>query len=221
MNDPVKLCEIIAVRHGQTVSNASATIQGQSCDSPLDELGTSQIEAIGRRLASEHIDAVYSSDLGRAMQSSRIITGHLRSKHDIQPVSELREWNLGLLEGHNYHEMLRQHPELAHVFGDGNEDVSVPGGESHAQFFSRVSGFLDRIAKENRGRRILVVTHAGAIACMFRHVVGKVDPRNKAPRAANASYSKFIGFDGGSWQMVCWNDCSHLHDIKQNESKAY
>ena len=62
----------IVVRHGETHWNVEMRIQGQH-DSPLTENGIAQAEALAGRLAAERIDALISSDLGRAMQTARVV----------------------------------------------------------------------------------------------------------------------------------------------------
>jgi lipoprotein-releasing system permease protein len=57
---------LITVRHGETEWNVSGREMGH-LDSPLTALGRSQAEAIARRLSALSIDALYSSDLGRAL----------------------------------------------------------------------------------------------------------------------------------------------------------
>src|SRR5579859_4006676 len=60
---------ILLARHGETVFNVEGRWQGQS-DSPLTERGLLQARELGRALSAEPIVAVYSSDLGRALQTA-------------------------------------------------------------------------------------------------------------------------------------------------------
>src|SRR5207248_10883393 len=60
---------ILLARHGETVFNVEGRWQGQS-DSPLTERGLAQARELARALADEPIAAVYSSDLGRAVDTA-------------------------------------------------------------------------------------------------------------------------------------------------------
>ena len=56
---------IILLRHGVTVDNQSAVIQGQT-DGQLTELGREQARATGRYLSEQNIGRAVTSDLARA-----------------------------------------------------------------------------------------------------------------------------------------------------------
>ncbi len=55
---------IFLIRHGETLGNASGTVQLP--DSPLSPRGLAQAERLARRLQSERISAILSSDFARA-----------------------------------------------------------------------------------------------------------------------------------------------------------
>ena len=60
---------ILLARHGETVFNVERRYQGQS-DSPLTERGVEQARQLARMLRDEPVGAVYSSDLGRALETA-------------------------------------------------------------------------------------------------------------------------------------------------------
>ena len=61
--------QLIIVRHGETEWNIKSIRQG-NLDSRLTEKGMAQAKALAQRLAREHFTALYSSDLGRAVQTA-------------------------------------------------------------------------------------------------------------------------------------------------------
>ncbi|AVK63629.1 histidine phosphatase family protein [Lactobacillus sp. CBA3606] len=86
------------VRHGQTNLNAANRLQG-IYDSKLTANGVRSAQQLARMLASVPFDAAYTSDLGRAQQTTRIITAlHPELKKPTIDVG-LREFNFGGLEG--------------------------------------------------------------------------------------------------------------------------
>ena len=64
--------EFYIVRHGETAANSRNVVQGQN-DVPLNETGLAQAARLAERLKAVHFDAVYASDLSRAMRTARII----------------------------------------------------------------------------------------------------------------------------------------------------
>ena len=82
------MTKIIIVRHGESKTNELGILVGQG-DFPLTDLGLAQAEQTADALAEEQIDAVYSSDLMRAMQTA---TPHAtRRGLAVIPDKDLRE----------------------------------------------------------------------------------------------------------------------------------
>ena len=59
-------------RHGETVFNLERRYQGQS-DSPLTARGVAQARELAHALQGEPVAAVYSSDLGRALETALVM----------------------------------------------------------------------------------------------------------------------------------------------------
>ena len=66
MMDATGACELVAIRHGETVWNTQGLQQGQ-LNSDLTDLGRAQARALADRLTGGQFDSLYSSDLGRAV----------------------------------------------------------------------------------------------------------------------------------------------------------
>ena len=138
----------------------------------------------------------------------------------VLPQPALREWNLGALQGRKWNELADQHPEIMEAFKSEIGDVMVPGGESRFDFYHRVANCLDEMTECFSGKKILLITHGGVLKAMFRHVVGPVAEGARLPLTSNASVSSFRHIDG-SWQLISWNDVSHLCDLGKNESVVF
>ncbi len=212
------VCEFVVVRHGQTEANISGVLQGQ-LDTPLDATGIAQAEAIAERLKNDSFDMVFSSDLGRTMNTAEIILKY-HPELTIHPVTQLREWNLGDLQSKPYSLLKIQYPEIMAAFKTSPDDLVVPNGESLAEFQKRVSDFMNELANEYPGKRLLLVSHGGATQRMFRHVVGPVATGNITPLCANSSLSVFRHSPSG-WQLITWNDTAHLAMIKTHDTLTF
>jgi phosphoribosylformylglycinamidine cyclo-ligase len=80
MNAPeARPLELWLVRHGETTWNAEGRWQGQA-DAPLTERGREQARRLARRLAGQRFDAVYASDLGRALETAEVVAAELEGR---------------------------------------------------------------------------------------------------------------------------------------------
>ena len=121
------LTHIILVRHGETLWNLEGRRQGQA-DSPLTPLGIAQAQAIAERLADEPVDALYSSDLTRAL----VTAGHVGAACGLPVIADarLREKSFGVLEGLQYAEVQAKYPEVSAQVERKSPDYVPPGGEA-------------------------------------------------------------------------------------------
>ena len=216
MDDNV--CELVVVRHGQTVANRTGVLQGQ-LDTPLDDCGIMQAQAIAERLKDTRFDAAYSSDLMRTMFTAQTIAAHHRNLQ-IMPAPALREWHLGVLQGMSYDDLRIQYPEILDGFKRDAVIPEIPGGESQSEFQQRISDFMDLTAEKHPGKRILLVSHGGAIQRMFSHVTGALNPENIRPLCGNTALSIFQKRPAG-WQLITWNDTCHLAGTGQHATLTF
>ena len=121
------MSRLLLARHGDTELNSARRFQGHS-DVELSAAGYRQVESLRDRLVNEKIDAIYSSDLRRALVTAETIA----SKHqlDVMACPELREINYGKLERLTFDEISRLYPEVAELFGDRSLELKFPDGES-------------------------------------------------------------------------------------------
>src|ERR1700730_9268316 len=118
--------QVIIVRHGQTEWNLKGVRQGH-LDSPLTDRGVAQAKALGERLAREKFTALYSSDLGRAVQTAQMIaavTGHV-----IITDERLRERHLGIFQGLSGDEIRERFPEEHRLHRTVGPIYVIPGRE--------------------------------------------------------------------------------------------
>jgi len=196
----------VLVRHGETQWNVEQRIQGQG-DSPLTAAGIEQARAIGKRLAGEHFGRLVASDLGRAMQTAREIAALTR--HAVTPDARFRERHFGAGEGITYAEIDTRYPGAFSRVREVDPDFAIPDGESRRQFHERVVQGLEALAHEHRGEALVVVTHGGVLATLYRHVHGiDLSVPHSVP-ILNASYNALM-HDGEAFRIDAWADIDHL-----------
>lgn len=146
------------VRHGQSEWNVIGRLQGQTAHPELTTLGREQAQHAATELVRrvKQPAALWSSDLARAVQTARIIGEHLGLP--VQLDAALREQALGSIEG-TLTSMLRaqEPPPGVHV-----GDVRWGGGESTADVYERVGGFLGR-ELPSAPAHVILVSHGDTI----------------------------------------------------------
>jgi 2,3-bisphosphoglycerate-dependent phosphoglycerate mutase len=198
--------QVIIVRHGETEWNIKSIRQG-NLDSRLTEKGIAQAKALAQRLTREHFTALYSSDLGRAVQTAEEVASV--TGHEIITDPRLRERHLGIFQGLSGEEIKQKHPEEYKLHRSLGPDYVIPGGESVKQQVERNIAYLNEIGSKHLGETIVVVTHGGVISGLFRHTFSI--PFN-APRRfefTNAGLNIFA-YEEGNWFLLTWGDVSHL-----------
>jgi probable phosphoglycerate mutase len=198
--------QVIIVRHGETEWNLKLIRQGH-LDSPLTARGFAQARALAERLALERFSKIYSSDLGRAVQTAQTIAAV--TGHEILTDARLRERHLGIFQGLSGDEIRANFPNEYQLHRTLGPTYVIPGGESVEQQLERNIVYLTELAEKHAGESIVVVTHGGVLSGLFRHTFSI--PYN-APRRfefTNAGLNTFI-FEQGNWFLQTWGDVSHL-----------
>ena len=197
---------LVLVRHGETAWNAEGRIQGH-LDIPLNDIGIAQANAVGRRLRSEHFDAIYSSDLIRAYQTaSPVVTN---PEIDIIRDRRLRERHLGVLQGMTGDEAATSQPEAWKAFKSREADLKLAGGESLGEFSRRVVECVEDILDRCAGSRVLIVTHGGVLDAAYRHAIGMPLWASRDFPIYNASVN-ILSHGRHGWRIDSWGDVSHL-----------
>src|SRR5574341_35572 len=198
--------QVIIVRHGQTEWNIKGIRQGH-LDSPLTRHGLAQAKALGQRLAREKFSVLYSSDLGRAVETAKeivTVTGH-----QVVTDARLRERHLGIFQGLNADEINEIYPEERRLMRTSGPGYVIPCGESMIQQVERNVAFLDSLAVRHAGETIVVVTHGGVVSGFFRHTLAIPLDAPRRFEFVNAGLNVFAHEDG-NWMLLTWGDVSHL-----------
>lgn len=198
---------LIPVRHGETEWNVRKIEMGQ-LDSPLTSRGVRQAEALAERLNGIPFTQLYSSDLGRAVQTSDIISARCRNI-TVRLDPNLRERNMGVFQGLTIDEIRAKYPkERAECERTGFYDV-IPGGETAQQRSDRSLKAFTAIAELHPAETVVVVTHGGVLTG-FLEAILKI-PFGFGPRfkKQNAAFNAFEYIDA-KWSLQTWNDFSHL-----------
>ena len=198
---------LILVRHGYSTSNASGTYTGQ-LDAPLNEIGFAQAAQLADHLCKTYkIDAVYVSDLSRAVETARPTAECLGLEMHLE--RELRELDTGKWTGVPYAEVQER---FAAELAAYRQSIDAPctGGECIRDGCKRLLGCIDRIAKKENGKTVLICSHA--LCCrLFAALADTASVEgirgNGAP--PNASFSVYE-YENGAVRAILKHYTNHL-----------
>ena len=198
--------KLLLTRHGQTDWNIAGRYQGQS-DVPLNQTGQTQAAQIAKRLSTETIHAIYTSDLSRAANTAQAIADF--HQLEIKKDSRLRELSFGDWEGMTYKEMSAHSPDLFSKWMTDSMNISTPNGETLAQLAARVKSAFDQIKDDHKDQTVLVVSHSGALQSLLAVTLGVDLNRYWQFRVSQASLSELI-VQEDAVILNLLNDVSHF-----------
>lgn len=140
--------DVVFETHALTTDNAAGVATGWR-DGELSAQGRVLAADLGRRRREDGVDAVFSSDLRRAVETVRI--AFAGSAIPVHLEWRLRECDYGELNGMPVSRLEAERPSRVHE--------PFPGGESYEDVVRRVAGFLAELASTWNGRRVLLVGH--------------------------------------------------------------
>ena len=199
------------VRHGRTVWNLEGRFQGASGDSPLLSESIDTLKQLGQHLKKIHFDTIYSSDLPRAVKSAEIIQSQLQSPCPLKSIPNLREWQLGKLEGLKIATLNAIYPQQIKAFRSNlaQFDTRMFEAESLYSTTQRTIQFIKSL-KESPAERILIVGHGANLTASLRTLLGYKEAHlRKDGGLANASLTVLETDDFETFTLERWNDTSY------------
>ena len=194
------------MRHGYTALNSAERYWGRT-DVELSTDGLRQAERLRDRLATEKIDAIYSSNLKRALVTAETITS--RHRLEVITCAEMDEMNFGELEGMTFDDIHRLHPEVVKLWRRGDPKLKFPGGESLEEFNRRVTQFAARLKEHAPQETILIVAHSGSLRSLMCHLMDIELKRRWQFRLGFASLTILETYPQGAILHLL-NEVSHL-----------
>ncbi|PIN74083.1 histidine phosphatase family protein [Candidatus Woesearchaeota archaeon CG10_big_fil_rev_8_21_14_0_10_45_16] len=158
---------LIITRHGETEENVKGILQGQLLPGKLTERGKEQARKVAARFKDEKIDAIYTSDLARAIDTAREIAKY----HPDTPfyiVEELRERDFGSQNGRLKSEIGKEYAE----------DV-----ESYQVLQVRTKKIIDEAYNKFPDGTVVFVAHGATNRSLISNIIRK--PEDEIARLDN------------------------------------
>ena len=199
---------LLFIRHAQTEWNIQRRFQGHG-DSPITEEGQEQLQRLKSRLAGLEFDVVYSSDLRRTMETSKMLSGKQRVEEP-----RLRERGVGILEGLNLEQIMAEHAEAFRAFRSGDKDHQIEGGESLQIALNRAWTFLEEMPEKHPGAELAAVSHAGLIRLICKQILGLALDAPNFFQIPNTSLTQLVfSPKDRSWSLEYLADTTHLQPV--------
>ncbi len=147
--------------HGTTTDNEQHISSGWS-DVDLSPLGVKQSEELTEQTKDKNFDAVFTSDLIRAVHSAEITWG---DKYKIIQDPRLRECNYGDYNGKS--------SDIVEPLQEQSFQNPMPNGESYDMVKERINDFLTDLKKDYDGKHIAIVAHKApqlALDVLFKNL---------------------------------------------------
>ena len=203
--------KIYFVRHGETEWNVKKIFQGVK-DSPLTSLGKEQAKKLKNRLNQLDFDCFYSSPLGRAKETLRILTED-RKNITLGEIENFREIDMGEMEGVPRDDFERKYTvQFNNLWYNGKDyDPSEYKGENFQEVMDRVKKGLDfLVTNHKKDDKILVVSHGIALeaifACINNEGVENFSER-KVPENTSLTIVEYID---NQFKILDFSNTSHL-----------
>ncbi len=203
------MLRLLLVRHGETLWNREWRIQGHQ-DVPLSPDGVEQARRLARRLASERLTAVWSSDLGRARETAEIIA----DPHGLQVVATplLREVNMGQWESLTGEEIMAAHGEEVWLrFRQDSIAHRPPDAEPWESAYARLLEALAAVREAHAEGTVVLVGHGGTLRCILCEALGAPLASMRCIHLDNASLS-IVELTPDRTAVRLLNDTGHLRD---------
>jgi 2,3-bisphosphoglycerate-dependent phosphoglycerate mutase len=212
--------KLYLVRHGQSAGNAEGRFGGHS-PTPLSKLGVQQAKLTAQSLAKENIDAIYTSDLHRAVQTAEPLAKLLDLP--IIKTSAFRERHVGVLEGLTFDESKEAFPKDYYALVNRNIHHVITKGESYRHLLRRATNELREILRNHQGEKVVIYSHTGAICFLTLHLIGAINRYTKQTPwlvTSNCGINRFEIRGRNNIRVLAINDTRHLLQITGNDSFA-
>jgi len=202
-----KVMDIYLVRHGQTEWNEERRYQGWK-NSNLTAKGREDSKELAQSLAHTKFDQIYSSPLGRAMETARYIK--MGRELEIIPYDPFKEMNFGEWEGMLDKDVKVLYPEEHFNFWNKPHLFKPFGGETFSGLRDRVRSGLTELVGTAQGEKIIVVTHTFVIKSILSIVKDYTIDEFWSPPFLHSTCLTVLRVEDEEMDTIVEGDISHL-----------
>ncbi|NQV97884.1 MAG: histidine phosphatase family protein [Acidimicrobiaceae bacterium] len=193
--------ELILVRHGLPLRREA--VDGPA-DPELSDEGYDQASRLAKYLATESINAIYSSPMQRAMQTADPLSKKIGIP--ISVVDEIAEFDRLSNEYIPIEELRAANDPRWHKLVAGEWDSE---SDTFEEFRNRVVSSIETLVNSHASQRIVIVCHGGVINQYLSHVLG-ISTERGFFYPHYTSIHRVIASQSGLRSLVTLNETAHL-----------
>ncbi|MCM1022698.1 MAG: bifunctional histidine phosphatase family protein/GNAT family N-acetyltransferase [Prevotella sp.] len=201
------MTKIYLVRHAEAMGNVEEFFQGRT-DCEVSPRGEKQLECVAEFFKDIPIESIYSSPLKRTVATAEAV-----NKYRNLPIitdEGLIEINGGVWEGKPWAELPQRYPAEYDLWKNRMEDFYIEGGEKMTEVFARMKKTVDKIAVQNDGRTIAVVSHGCALRNFLCYAMGRPISSLKDVGWSDNTAVSLVEYDCGVPRIIFKNSNGHL-----------
>lgn len=193
--------ELVLVRHGLPIRRE---VTEGPADPELSAEGHDQSARLAKYLATESIDAIYSSPMKRAMQTAEPLSKKISLPISI--VDDVAEFDRLSNEYIPIEELRAANDDRWHKLVAGEWDSE---SDTLDEFRSRVITSIEKIISQHASQRIVITCHGGVINQYLAHILGlKTERGFFYPQYT--SIHRVIAAQNGLRSIASLNEIAHL-----------
>lgn len=199
---------VYIIRHAEAEGNIYRRCHG-IYDSLLTPRAYQQLPCLAKRFESVPLAAVYASPLFRARTTAKAVAEPHGLSVELR--NDLHEIDMGDWEDLPWAELPHAWPEQYAKWCSRPWEAAPPHGETVMQAGERMLNEVRRLAQENAGKSIAVVTHGSAIRGALTLAYGfPPEKMNEIGWGDNTCVARLDFDENGNIDIVYENDASHL-----------
>lgn len=190
---------LFVARHGDAEYSVAARVMSDE-GGHLSPRGRGQVEALADSLRDEHLAAVASSTLSRAVESAEVAARRLDLTHSA--LAGLDEIGVGDCAGRPYGDSCYLGPYDRWAAGD--LDARICGGEDGHEVLDRFRDAVEELADTHRGESVLVFTHGSIMALAVLALADSVPRGARSARYLPNAQPALIEADADGLRLLSW-----------------
>lgn len=198
---------LIIARHGETDFNKKGLLQGRGIDAPLNEFGHVQAQSLAGYLVRYDTAGLAASSLQRTWQTAE----PYRQQTNLRLIKneDLDEMDFGDYEGKAQADVADDLNKIHQSWQKGDVELTVPGGESPTEVFSRANEAVRKLVESHKGKTVVCILHGRLIRILLSQWLGlglknmhKIEHQNCAVNQLSIRNNEF--------KSIYLNKISHL-----------